>query len=86
MFTNGDLKANHLLLLIKVGSMILTFSMTHCYFQAVTLFNADQHEEAILRVQELAKACPGADTRACWIVEVSIMLDQSQARTLALIF
>lgn len=66
--------------------MILTFSTIHYFFQAVTLFNADQHEEAMTRVQELAKACPGADIHACWIVEVSIMLNQSQVRALALNF
>jgi hypothetical protein len=37
------------------------------------LFNANQHDEAMLRVQELAAACPDADTLACHIVEVSIM-------------
>jgi hypothetical protein len=46
--------------------------MVYC-FQAAALFNADQHEEAMMRVQELAKACPSADTRACWIVKVSIV-------------
>ncbi|KAG2345397.1 hypothetical protein BDR05DRAFT_998531 [Suillus weaverae] len=53
MFTDGDIKATHFLLLIK----------------AAALFNADQHEEAMMRIQELAKACPSADTRACWIVK-----------------
>ncbi|KAG2160226.1 uncharacterized protein EDB93DRAFT_1217741 [Suillus bovinus] len=74
MFTNGDLNANHLLLLIKVGSMILTYSIVHCYFQAITLFNAEQHQEALLRVQELTEACPRADTRACLIVEAYLCL------------
>jgi hypothetical protein len=37
------------------------------------LFNANQHEHAILRVQELASVCPEVDTVACRIVEVSIM-------------
>jgi hypothetical protein len=60
--------------------------MIHNCFQAVTLFNAGQHEEAIMRVQELAKACPGTDIHACWIVEVSIMLNQFQVPALALIF
>ncbi|KAG0703056.1 hypothetical protein DFH29DRAFT_998842 [Suillus ampliporus] len=52
MFTNGDLKANHFLLLIK----------------------ADQHEEAMLRVQELATACPNADVLACRIVEAYLCI------------
>lgn len=37
--------------------------------QAIALFNADQSEDAILRVQELAASCPDADTLACGIVE-----------------
>jgi hypothetical protein len=44
--------------------------------QAIALFNANEHDEAVLRVQELAAACPDADTLACYIVEVSIMHDQ----------
>ena len=47
--------------------------MLHYSFQAIALFNANQHAEAILRVQELAAARPDADTLACCIVEVSIM-------------
>jgi hypothetical protein len=42
-------------------------------FQAIALFNANQHEEAILRVRQLATACPDADTLACSVVEVSII-------------
>jgi hypothetical protein len=45
----------------------------HCGFQAVTLFNANRHKEAMLRVQELATVCPDADTLACRVVEVSVM-------------
>ncbi|OAX35520.1 hypothetical protein K503DRAFT_802760 [Rhizopogon vinicolor AM-OR11-026] len=36
---------------------------------AITLFNANQHEDAILRIQQLATACPAADTLACCVVE-----------------
>jgi hypothetical protein len=43
----------------------------HYGCQAIALFNANQHEEAILRVQELAAACPNADILACRVVEVS---------------
>ncbi|KAG0698020.1 hypothetical protein DFH29DRAFT_124342 [Suillus ampliporus] len=53
MFVDGDSSTIHLLLLIK----------------AIILFNANQHDEAILRVQELASTCPSADTLACDIVE-----------------
>ncbi|KAJ8591160.1 hypothetical protein M405DRAFT_880653 [Rhizopogon salebrosus TDB-379] len=53
MFTDGDSKTIHLLLLVK----------------AITLFNANQHQQAISRVQELAVACPNADILACRVVE-----------------
>ncbi|KAG2346036.1 HET-domain-containing protein [Suillus weaverae] len=53
MFVDADLNKTRLLLLIK----------------AIALFNANQHEEAILRVQELATTHPNANTLACNIVE-----------------
>ncbi|KAG0695826.1 hypothetical protein DFH29DRAFT_1005099 [Suillus ampliporus] len=53
MFVDGDSNITHLLLLIK----------------AIALFNANQHDEAILRVKELAATFPNADTLACVIVE-----------------
>jgi WD40 repeat protein len=52
MFTNGDLKTDHFLFLIK----------------AISLFNADEHQEAMLRIGELA-TCPNVDPVACRIVE-----------------
>ncbi|KAG2352949.1 hypothetical protein BDR07DRAFT_1615330 [Suillus spraguei] len=48
MFTNQDPEANHFLLLIK----------------AIALFSADQHEEAMLLIKELAAACPNTDPLA----------------------
>jgi hypothetical protein len=42
-------------------------------FQAIALFNADQCEEAMLLVKELAVNCPNADTVACRVVEVSVI-------------
>jgi len=42
----------------------------HCGFQAIALFNANEHQEALLRIGELA-ACPNVDPVACRIVEVS---------------
>ncbi|KAG2066807.1 WD40 repeat-like protein [Suillus decipiens] len=53
LFVDANLKKTHLLLLIK----------------AIALFNANEHEEAILRVQDLATTCPNVDTLACQIVE-----------------
>ncbi|KAG2153627.1 uncharacterized protein EDB93DRAFT_204215 [Suillus bovinus] len=53
MFTNQDSIANHFLLLIK----------------AITLFNADQHEEAMLLIKELAAACLNTDPLGCHVVE-----------------
>lgn len=45
--------------------------MLHCDFQTIALFNAGEHEEAMLRVEELAIS-PDVDTLACRVVEVSI--------------
>ncbi|KAG1878755.1 hypothetical protein C8R48DRAFT_830519 [Suillus tomentosus] len=53
MYTDQDSQILHFLLLIKV----------------ITLFNADQHDEASLLLKELTTGCPNADTRACRIVE-----------------
>ncbi|KAG2363719.1 hypothetical protein BDR07DRAFT_1403412 [Suillus spraguei] len=53
LFVDANLKKTHLLLLIK----------------AIALFNAHEHEEAILRVQDLATTCPSVDILACQIVE-----------------
>ncbi|KAG2335880.1 hypothetical protein BDR05DRAFT_971334 [Suillus weaverae] len=53
MFVDEDLNKTRLLLLIK----------------AIALFNANQHEEAISRVQELATTRPDPNTLACNVVE-----------------
>jgi len=68
-----DSKTIHLLLLIKARQSFLPSSLLHHCSQAIALFNANQHADAILRVQELAAARPDADTLACRIVEVNIM-------------
>jgi len=68
-----DSKTTHLLLLIKARSSLLSSSLLHYCSQAIALFNANQHPDTILRVQQLAAARPDADTLACRIVEVSIM-------------
>jgi len=73
MFTDGDSKTTHLLLLIKVCQFVLICLLLRYDFQAIALFNANQHEEAMLRVKELIAACPNADILACSVVEVSIM-------------
>jgi hypothetical protein len=41
-------------------------------FQAIALFSANRHEDAMQRVQVLAAACPSADAIACRMVEVNI--------------
>jgi hypothetical protein len=45
----------------------------HSGFQAIALFNANQHQEGMLRVQDLAVACPNADIAACHVVQVGII-------------
>ena len=73
MFADGDSKTTHLLLLVKVCQFLLIWPLLHYGFQAIALFNANQHEEAMQRVEELLKACPNADILACGVVKVSIM-------------
>ncbi|KAG0708171.1 hypothetical protein DFH29DRAFT_1065883 [Suillus ampliporus] len=70
MFTNEYSKTNHLLLLVKACRIFLAYSLFHCGFQAITLFRADQHEEAMLLVKELAAACPNNDTLGCRVVQL----------------
>ncbi|KAG2128625.1 WD40-repeat-containing domain protein [Suillus bovinus] len=53
MFTNKDSATDHFLLLIK----------------AIALFDADQHDEAMLLIKELAAACPNTDPHAHRVVE-----------------
>jgi hypothetical protein len=48
------------------------FFINHYGFQAIALFNANKHEEAIQRVQELAADFPDTDLLACRVVEVSV--------------
>ncbi|KAG2344133.1 hypothetical protein BDR05DRAFT_221463 [Suillus weaverae] len=69
MYTNQDSETTHFLLLIKVCYSCLAYSPLHHVFQAIALFNADQHDDANLLLRELAAGCPNADTRACHIVE-----------------
>ncbi|KAG2054586.1 WD40 repeat-like protein [Suillus hirtellus] len=53
MFTNQDSEINLFLLLIK----------------AIALFNADQHEEAMLLIKDLAAVCSNVDPLVCRVVE-----------------
>jgi hypothetical protein len=75
MFTNQDSKIIHFLLLVK-ARQVSRYSPLHNHydFQAIALFNANQHENAMSRIQQLADACPNADILACRVVEVSVML------------
>jgi hypothetical protein len=73
MYTDQDSQTIHFLLLIKVCYSCLACSLSHCIFQAITLFDAGQHDEANLLLRELAVGCPNVDARACHIVEVSTM-------------
>ncbi|KAG2153472.1 uncharacterized protein EDB93DRAFT_1248737 [Suillus bovinus] len=58
MYVDADLGKTRLLLLIK----------------AIALFNANQHDEAILRVQGLAATRPDPNSLACGIVEAYLHL------------
>ncbi|KAG0703991.1 hypothetical protein DFH29DRAFT_1039962 [Suillus ampliporus] len=58
MFANEDSKITHLIILIK----------------AIAIFNADQHEEAILRVRELGAARPNDDILACRVVGAYLLV------------
>jgi hypothetical protein len=73
MYTNQDLETIHFLLLIKVCHSCIVHFPFHHVFQAITLFNADQYDEAYLLLKELTTGCPNTDARACHIVEVSMM-------------
>lgn len=68
--TDGDSLTTQFLFLIKVSEY---FTRIRCFirgFQAIALFNANNHEEAMRFVQELA-AWPNADPLASRVVEVS---------------
>jgi len=48
--------------------------MLHHIYQAIALFNANQHADAMWRIRELAATCLNADiTLTCHIVEVSMV-------------
>ncbi|KAG1887514.1 WD40-repeat-containing domain protein [Suillus fuscotomentosus] len=69
MFTNQNSQTNQFLLLIRVHSIHLPCYLLHLVFQAIALFNADQHEEAMLLIKDLAAACPNVDPLAYRVVE-----------------
>ncbi|OAX35521.1 hypothetical protein K503DRAFT_364265 [Rhizopogon vinicolor AM-OR11-026] len=60
MFTDGDLKTVYLLLLVK----------------AIALFNANQQQEAMLRIHQLVVACPNQDILACRVVQAYLRVQQ----------
>jgi hypothetical protein len=82
MYTDQDSETTHFLLLIKVCYICLAYSSLHRVFQAIALFNADQHDEANLLLTELATGCPNTDALARDIVQVSIIHAWSYASTL----
>jgi hypothetical protein len=71
IFMKENSATTHLLLLIKVHFICLVYSLLQLVFEAIALFNADQHNEAMLLVKELAAASPDADL-GCRVVEVSV--------------
>ncbi|KAG2338322.1 hypothetical protein BDR05DRAFT_705055 [Suillus weaverae] len=58
LYTGQDSETIYFLLLIKT----------------IALFNADQHDEAMLLLKELAVGCPNADIRVCHIVEAHLRI------------
>jgi hypothetical protein len=80
-FTNQDSKTNHFLSLIKVGRRSSSRIFSTSLFQAVALFNADQHEEAMLLIEELTAACTNVDPLGCRVVEVSIIQPRPVIKT-----
>ncbi|OAX32038.1 WD40 repeat-like protein, partial [Rhizopogon vinicolor AM-OR11-026] len=58
MFTEGDSNTIHVLLLVK----------------AIALFNANRPKEAMMRIEDLAEACPNADTLACDVVKAYLLV------------
>jgi len=73
MFADQNSKTNHFLILIKVSLICLAYSLFHCVSQAIALFSAEQYEEAMLLIKELAAACPNTDPLGCRVVEVCVM-------------
>lgn len=76
-FSDRDQITIDLLLLIKVlvtflGSVFHT-KLQHDSVQAVALFNASRHDEAMRRVQDLTIAYRHSDTYLCSVVNVSFM-------------
>jgi hypothetical protein len=70
--TDGDSKTTLFLFLIKVGKSLIHIRCFIRNFQAIALFNANNHEEAVRFVQELA-ARPSANPLVSRVVEVSII-------------
>ncbi|KAG1817516.1 uncharacterized protein BJ212DRAFT_1269921 [Suillus subaureus] len=68
-------------LFTKRRQFLLAYSLLQHNPQAVALFNGNQHEDAMLRVQELAAVCPKTDTLACRVVEVSFMYFVTSAKS-----
>jgi hypothetical protein len=66
MFPNQNSETKHFLLLIKVTSICLAYSLFHSTFR-------DNHEEAMLFIKELAAACPNIDSIGRRVVEVNDM-------------
>jgi hypothetical protein len=73
MFTEGDSNTIHVLLLVKACQYFSRILLASLCFQAIALFTANRRKEAMMRIEELAAACPNADTLACDVVKVSIM-------------
>jgi hypothetical protein len=70
--TGGVARTSLLLFLIKAGHFFVAHSALPDESQAIALFNANKHEEAMLRLEELITDFPDTDPLACFVVGVSI--------------
>jgi hypothetical protein len=97
VLSNSDPNIINLLLLIKVLSSLFSLSVGHAktsalFVQAIALFNAGRHNDAVRRVQDLTTAASQhSNSIPCGVVNVSLVpyltslltLDQTLSRICA---
>lgn len=68
----GDSTTHNLISLMKVRCIFLPCSVLHYGFQAVAIFYANEREEAIMCVKDMAEFSVDSDLLTCNVVLVSI--------------